>query len=352
MRGTKYPITGIRHSSYGQALFPETPTGSSGQGPEALRETLFLAGGCFWGIERFFQAVDGVTDTEVGYAQSRVADPSYEEVCTGDTDSVEAVKITYDSAAVSLRTLTLLFLDLIDPFSLNRQGNDRGRQYRSGLYWEENKRDQEEPVFRRALRELEERTGRHPAVEVEPLVNFYRAEESHQDYLLKHPNGYCHISAEAIAEARIRQNYIEQVWGLDPESYEVTQHAATEPPFENRYDQEFRPGIYVDVVSGQPLFASADKYDSGCGWPAFSKPIDPDLLVNRKDYKLLGRPRIEVRTAKTGIHLGHVFDDGPADRGGLRYCVNSASLRFVPEDDMEAQGYGDYLPLVEGQDMR
>ena len=310
--------------------------------------TVVLAGGCFWGIERFFQEVNGIIDTQVGYAQSTVPNPSYEQVCSGVTDAVESVRLTYDPQTVSLRTLTLLLLDLIDPFSVDRQGNDRGRQYRSGLYWDPEHREQEEPVFRRALEELERRTGRQPAVQVEALINFYPAEESHQDYLLKNPGGYCHIPLEAIANASSRQRYIERIWSLDPESYEVTQHSATERPFTNAYDGEFRPGIYVDVVSGQPLFSSADKYDSGCGWPAFTKPIDPDLLVNRKDYKLLGRPRIEVRTAQTGIHLGHVFDDGPADRGGQRYCMNSAALRFVPRDRMEQEGYGDYLALVDG----
>lgn len=332
------------------AVVAEAPTGSDGrQAAPGGAETLVLAGGCFWGVERFFQEVSGVTDTQVGYAQSKVENPSYEEVCTGNTDAVEAVRITYDPGRVTLRILTLLLLDMIDPFSVDRQGNDRGRQYRSGLYWEAGRRDQQEPVFRRAIRELEERTGRHPAVQVEALSNFYPAEESHQDYLIKHPDGYCHIPLDAIAAAPKRQRYIERIWALDQESYEVTQHAATEAPFTNKYDAEFRPGIYVDVVDGQPLFTSADKYDSGCGWPAFSKPIDPDLLVNRKDFKLLGRPRIEVRTARSGIHLGHVFDDGPADRGGRRYCMNSAALRFVPRDEMEAQGYGDYLPLVDGQ---
>lgn len=351
MRGIKDSFTMMHGRSHPLTMVTETRTGSGGQASHAARnQTLTLAGGCFWGVERFFQEVDGVTDTQVGYAQSKVENPSYEEVCTGETDAVEAVRITYDPARVTLRTLTLLLLDLIDPFSLNRQGNDRGRQYRSGFYWEPDRREEEEPVFRRAIRELEERTGRHPVVQVEELVNFYPAEESHQDYLLKHPDGYCHIPMEAIADASKRQRYIERVWALDQESYEVTQHAATERPFENKYDAEFRPGIYVDVVSGQPLFSSVDKYDSGCGWPAFSKPIDPDLLVNRKDFKLLGRPRIEVRTAQTGIHLGHVFDDGPADRGGRRYCMNSAALRFVPREEMEAQGYGDFLPLVDGRE--
>jgi peptide methionine sulfoxide reductase msrA/msrB len=136
------------------------------------------------------------------------------------------------------------------------------------------------------------------------------------------------------------------VWELSPEEYAVTQEAATERPFDNAYDQTFEPGIYVDIVSGKPLFLSTDKYDSGCGWPAFSKPIDDSALTNHRDTTLPGRPRIEVRTAGSQIHLGHVFDDGPRDRGGLRYCMNSASLRFVPREQMESEGYGKYLPLL------
>ncbi|BDR54839.1 peptide-methionine (R)-S-oxide reductase [Bombiscardovia apis] len=320
-----------------------------GSNQERQLESVYMAGGCFWGLERYMQGVSGVRSTSVGYAQSQLERPSYEQVCSGRTDAVEAVEVIYDPQMVSLRTLVLLFLDVIDPYSLNRQGNDKGRQYRSGLYWEPGYRADQEPVFLRALSELAQRSGKEPVVEVEELKNFYKAEESHQDYLQKHPNGYCHISAEKIEGVASRQRFIEQIWALDPLQYEVTQEAATERPFENAYDANFRPGIYVDRVSGQPLFSSTDKFDAGCGWPSFSKPIDPNTLKERTDYKLFGRPRVEVRTAISDSHLGHVFTDGPKERGGLRYCMNSASLRFIPKEDMEAQGYGDYLPLVDGQ---
>ncbi|BDR53213.1 peptide-methionine (R)-S-oxide reductase [Bombiscardovia nodaiensis] len=318
------------------------------QGAKQL-ESFYLAGGCFWGMERYFQGVSGVRSTRVGYAQSQVEHPSYEQVCSGRTDAVEAVEVVYDPQMVSLRTLVLLFLDAINPYSLDRQGNDQGRQYRSGLYWEPGYRPDQEPVFRRALKDLAKRDGKEPVVEVEELKNFYQAEESHQDYLRKHPSGYCHIPAEKIAGVAARQRFIEQIWALDPLQYQVTQEAATERPFENAYDANFRPGIYVDRVSGQPLFSSADKFDAGCGWPSFSRPIDPKALSERKDFKLFGRPRVEVRTAVSDSHLGHVFTDGPKERGGLRYCMNSAALRFIPREDMAAQGYGDYLPLVDGQ---
>ncbi|AKV55367.1 bifunctional methionine sulfoxide reductase A/B protein [Bifidobacterium actinocoloniiforme DSM 22766] len=310
-------------------------------------ESAYLAGGCFWGLERYLQGVSGVRSTRVGYAQSRVESPSYEQVCAGGTDAVECVEVVYDPQMLTLRTLTLLFVDVIDPFSRDRQGNDRGRQYRSGMYWEPDRRAEQEPVFRRALKQLADREGREPVVEVEELRNFYLAEESHQDYLRKHPDGYCHISADRIAGVARRQRFIEQIWALDPLQYRVTQQAATERPFENAYDADFRPGIYVDRVSGEPLFSSADKFDAGCGWPSFSKPINRRSLTERKDFKLLGRPRIEVRAQASDSHLGHVFTDGPRELGGLRYCMNSSALRFIPREDMEAQGYGAYLEVVD-----
>lgn len=307
-------------------------------------QTAYFAGGCFWGVERYFKGVDGVTDTQVGYAQSRKENPSYEEVCSGATDAAETVRVTYNPARVTLRTLTLLFLDVIDPFSVDQQGNDRGRQYRTAMFYLD---EVQKAVYEKALQQLVAREGRESAVIIEPLRNFYPAETYHQDYLDKNPGGYCHIPVQKLMNVGKRQRYIERVWDLNPEQYAVTQEAATERPFANKYDQNFEPGIYVDVVSGKPLFLSTDKFDAGCGWPSFSKPIDNSALTEHRDTKLPGRPRIEIRTADSQIHLGHVFDDGPRDRGGLRYCMNSASLRFVPRDQMEAQGYGKYLKLLD-----
>ena len=185
---------------------------------------------------------------------------------------------------------------------------------------------------------------------VEPLRNFYPAEERHQDYLINNPGGYCHIPLAAIANVKRRQKYVERIWDLTLEQFAVTQHAATERPFVNEYDEEFEPGIYVDIVSGEPLFSSRDKFDSGCGWPAFSRPISDATLTEHEDHRIPGRDRIEVRTADTQIHLGHVFTDGPAERGGLRYCMNSAALRFVPRSRMAEEGYGDWIGVVDGDD--
>ena len=325
----------------------DSPQSQTGPQPNSdPTATAYFAGGCFWGLERYYQGVNGVTSTTVGYAQSNTPDPSYKQVCSGATDAAETVKVEFDPQRVSLRTLTLLFLDVVDPFTVDQQGNDVGRQYRSGLFSLD---EMQADVYRTALRELQAHEGQAPVVIVEPLRNFYTAETYHQDYLDKNPGGYCHISFAKIANVAKRQKIIEKVWQLTPEQYAVTQYAATERPFSNAYDQEFAPGIYVDVVSGEPLFLSNDKYDSGCGWPAFTKPINQEALTEHRDTSIPGRPRIEIRTADTQIHLGHVFDDGPRDRGGLRYCMNSASLRFVPREQMEQQGYSRYIPLLDEQ---
>ncbi|WP_243390320.1 peptide-methionine (S)-S-oxide reductase MsrA [Bifidobacterium margollesii] len=312
--------------------------------PQSTDQTAYFAGGCFWGLERYFSNVDGVTATTVGYAQSNTPNPTYEQVCSGTTDATETVLVRFDPTRVTLRTLSLLFLEVIDPFSVDRQGNDTGRQYRTGMFYTD---DDQRDVYIAAIEQLIDREPRRPAVLIEPLRNFYPAEPYHQDYLDKNPGGYCHIPLSKIANVRNRQRYVERIWDLTLEQFAVTQHAATERPFVNEYDHTFEPGIYVDIVSGEPLFLSTDKFDSGCGWPAFSKPIRPDLVTEHEDDRVPGRPRIEIRTADTQIHLGHVFDDGPAELGGHRYCMNSASLRFVPLDRMAAEGYGEYIPLLQ-----
>ena len=206
-------------------------------------QTAYFAGGCFWGLERYFQNVDGVTDTTVGYAQSKVESPSYEQVCAGVTDAAETVKVVFDPAQVTLRTLTLLFLEVIDPFSVDRQGEDSGRQYRTGMFFTD---ATQQSVYIAALEQLVDRQPARPAVLVEPLRNFYPAEAHHQDYLIANPGGFCHIPLAAIANVKRRQKYVEKIWDLTLEQFAVTQCAATERPFVNAYDEEFEPGIYVD----------------------------------------------------------------------------------------------------------
>ncbi|MDE6079050.1 MAG: peptide-methionine (S)-S-oxide reductase MsrA [Duncaniella sp.] len=315
-----------------------------------MTKTIYLAGGCFWGTAHLFSLVDGVEKSVAGYANSRIADPTYKMVCTGLTGAAETVEVVYDDSRVGLSELLDIYFRSIDPTTLNRQGNDRGTQYRTGIYYTD---PADLPVIEAVTATVARRHSEPVVVEVGPLVNFYPAELYHQDYLYKNPDGYCHVDPALFREVAARSP--RQAAGADktelrrrltPLQWEVTQNGATERPFVNEYDHEFRPGIYVDITDGTPLFVSSRKYDSGCGWPAFTAPIDP-ALITRHDDNSYGRHRTEVRSASSGAHLGHVFTDGPADAGGLRYCINSASLRFIPEADMSAEGYADFLPLIE-----
>lgn len=312
-------------------------------------KTIYLAGGCFWGTAHLFSLVPGVTGATAGYANSIVPAPSYKEVCTGRTEAAETVKVDYDDSLVSLTDLLRLYFRSIDPVSVNRQGGDVGTQYRTGIYYSD---VADLPVIEAQVAVIQRRLPERVAVEVMPIRNFYPAEEYHQDYLYKNPDGYCHVDPALFKEAKTLGARTapagdkEQLRKrLTPLQWEVTQNAATERPFVNEYDNEFRPGIYVDITDGTPLFVSSAKFNSGCGWPAFSRPIDDALIDERTDTSY-GRIRTEVRSAKSGSHLGHVFPDGPQETGGLRYCINSASLRFIPLEEMEAQGYARYIPLV------
>ncbi|MDE6855976.1 MAG: peptide-methionine (S)-S-oxide reductase MsrA [Muribaculaceae bacterium] len=312
-----------------------------------MEKKIYLAGGCFWGTDHLFSLVDGVVKTAAGYANSKVEYPSYEEVCTGRTGAAETVEVVYDDTKVGLTDLLSIYFRSIDPTTLNRQGNDIGTQYRTGIYYTD---PADLPAIEAFVAAVQRRHTEPLAVEVGPLVNFYPAELYHQEYLYKNPQGYCHVDPALFEEVRNRKarnlDKAELRERLTPLQWEVTQNGATERPFINEYDHEFRKGIYVDITDGTPLFVSSRKYNSGCGWPAFSRPIDPSLITEHTDTSF-GRVRTEVRSASSGAHLGHVFPDGPQDDGGMRYCINSASLRFIPAEDMEAEGYGGYLDLVE-----
>ena len=315
---------------------------------------IYLAGGCFWGTEHFLKLIEGVEATQVGYANGNIAHPTYQQVCTGKTDFAETVKVQYNPEVVDLPFLIGLYFKTIDPTSLNRQGNDRGTQYRTGIYYTQ---PDDLPIIKETVDRLAVGYTRPLVVEIKPLKNFYPAETYHQDYLDKNPGGYCHIHPELFELARKAKMPKKQavVYSkpddatlrsqLTPEQYAVTQKNATELAFHNEYWNEHRPGIYVDITTGEPLFVSTDKFDSVCGWPSFSKPIDRKLIQEKTDTTH-GMVRTEVRSATGNAHLGHVFTDGPANKGGLRYCINSASLRFIPKDKMKAEGYGDYLDLV------
>lgn len=311
---------------------------------------IYLAGGCFWGMQKYISSVRGVLSTQVGYANGPTENPSYEEVCR-NSGHAETVRIQYDPEKVSLPFLLKLYFDAIDPTAVNRQGGDSGIQYRTGIYYTD---ETDRPVIDGEIARLRKTLSEPVAVEVLPLRNFYPAEQYHQEYLDKNPGGYCHISPEKIrkaamaAESKTKFSVPDTETlkrTLTPMQYEVTQNAATEPPFRNEYWNQDQPGIYVDVTTGEPLFSSRDQFDSGCGWPSFSKPLTEDLLRENRDQSH-GMDRTEVRSRAGNAHLGHVFSDGPRERGGLRYCINSASLRFVPKEDLEKEGYGDWVGRV------
>lgn len=326
---------------------------------------IYLAGGCFWGVEHFINLLPGVVDTDVGYANSITSNPSYEEVCTGKTNAAETVKVTYDPTKTSLSFILEQFYSIINPTTLNQQGNDKGTQYRTGIYYTDLS---DRAIIIRSLAKLQRKYSKVLMIEVKPLNNFYSAEGYHQDYISKTPGGYCHVPVEMFGIAKkltVPQESIESdniiresekhrlseskemlQERLTPLQYLVTQNEATERPFANEYNQNFEDGIYVDIISGEPLFSSRDKYDAGCGWPSFTKPINKNAVKERDDY-CLGYLRTEVRSETADSHLGHVFNDGPSDKGGYRYCINSASLRFVPVEKMEEEGYSDYLHLFD-----
>ena len=307
---------------------------------------IYLAGGCFWGLEEYFSRISGVLQTSVGYANGQVETTNYQLI--KETDHAETVQVIYDEKVVSLREILLYYFRVIDPLSVNQQGNDRGRQYRTGIYYLE---EADLPTINTVVREQELLIGRKIAVEVEKLRHYILAEDYHQDYLKKNPGGYCHIDVrdaekpliDAADYEKPSQAVLKEK--LSEESYRVTQEAATEAPFSNAYDQTFEEGIYVDITTGEPLFFAKDKFASGCGWPSFSRPISKELIHYYQDLSH-GMERIEVRSRSGNAHLGHVFTDGPQELGGLRYCINSASLRFIAKDEMEEAGYGYLLPYL------
>ena len=307
---------------------------------------IYLAGGCFWGLEEYFSRITGVTDTTVGYANGQVESTNYQLI--HQTDHAETVQVTYDENLVSLREILLYYFRVIDPLSINKQGNDVGRQYRTGIYYT---KDIDVSVINEVVKEQERQFGQKIAVEVEPLRHYVLAEDYHQDYLKKNPGGYCHINLNDAYQPLVDPGQYEKPSenalkeNLSEEAYQVTQHAATERPFHNEYFATFEEGIYVDVTTGEPLFFASDKFDSGCGWPSFTRPIAKDVIKYYQD-KSHGMERIEVRSRSGNAHLGHVFTDGPQDQGGLRYCINSAALRFIKKEDMEQAGYGYLLSYM------
>jgi peptide methionine sulfoxide reductase msrA/msrB len=291
----------------------------------------------------------GVYDVTSGYANGTTESPTYEEVITGDTGHAETVHVTFDSTKVDLATLLLYYMKVVDPTSVNKQGNDVGSQYRTGIYY---KSSEDLAVIEAVLSEAQKSYEKPFAIEVLPLDNYTLAEEYHQDYLTKNPNGYCHIDLDLAYESIIDPSlYVKPDDAtlkatLTEAQYAVTQKNDTERAFTNLYWDFFEPGIYVDVATGEPLFSSKDKYDSACGWPSFTKPIVAEVVTYHEDtsYNMV---RTEVRSRSGDSHLGHVFEDGPKDKGGLRFCINSAAIKFIALEDMDQMGYGYLKSYVE-----
>lgn len=301
-------------------------------------KNIYLAGGCFWGTEKYLSLISGVVATEVGYANGKTKNPSYEDVCRKGTGHAETVKVSY-SGNILLKEILEIFYEAIDPTQLNRQGNDIGTQYRSGIYYVD---EDDKEIIENSIADLAKKYAEPIQIEVMPLINYYKAEEYHQKYLEKNPYGYCHIGSYEFNKAKTftpsgkycKKSKEELKKILTDIQYKVTQENATEPPFENEYNNHFEKGIYVDITTGEPLFSSDDKFQSHCGWPSFAKPITKDVVVENMDSSHDMR-RIEVRSKNGDAHLGHVFDDGPAALGGLRYCINSAAIKFVAQKDIQ-----------------
>jgi peptide methionine sulfoxide reductase msrA/msrB len=330
---------------------------------EAARDlrTATFAGGCFWCVEADFEKVDGVIEVISGYSGGHEEDPTYEEVTAGGTGHAEAIQVIFDPKEVTYPELLDFFWRHVDPTDPGGQFGDRGSTYRTAIFYHD---EQQKRLAEASKMELmESGVFDEPiATEIVKFKNFYRAEEYHQDYHKTHGVRYQYYRWSSG-----RDQFLKKVWGdhergaadpsgdskyskssdeelrkkLTPLQYEVTQRDGTEPPFGNEYFDNEAEGLYVDVVSGEPLFSSEDKFDSRTGWPSFTRPLEPTNIVEKTDRTLF-MTRTEVRSRRGDSHLGHVFPDGPPPTG-LRYCINSAALRFIPTEDLEEKGYGEYL---------
>ncbi|MBX9705310.1 MAG: peptide-methionine (R)-S-oxide reductase MsrB [Gammaproteobacteria bacterium] len=328
----------------------------------AATETAVFAGGCFWCVQSDFDKAPGVVETIVGYDGGTEPNPTYESVSAGEGNYVESTEVIFDTSKTSYSQMLNYFWQHIDPTVENAQFCDVGQQYRTVIFYS----TPEQKALAEASLQQVKQLFPQVYTEVIPTTHFYPAETYHQDYYKKNPARYTYYRWSCGRDKRVAEVWKDKTLAatttaplysqhytkeqlkqkLTPLQYDVTQNGATEKPFKNEYWDNHQPGIYVDVVTGQPLFSSTDKYDSGTGWPSFTRPIAADAVVTKTDRSWLLEERTEVLSSSGNSHLGHVFTDGPQPTG-LRYCMNSASLRFIPVADLQREGYGQYLKLFD-----
>ena len=356
------------------ALFVQPQNGASQE--VALLDTsldkkyqkIVFAGGCFWCTEAEFNHSPGVVSTVSGYIGGTKLNPTYEEVSTGTTGHREAVLVYYNTASTTLEKLLRIYWKHIDPTDRGGSFADRGYQYTSAIYYTTEEQKEKSSISRKRIIDAKKFES-SVATEILPYSTFFTAEEYHQDYKDKNPVRYKYYREGSGRDTFIKNNWVNDTttfmetkkststkkWEsfvkpgdeelrakLTKEQYVVTQKGGTESPYSNEYTNNKEDGIYVDIISGEPLFLSTHKYDSGTGWPSFVKPVAANSVILKEDKKLFST-RTEVRSAIADSHLGHVFTDGPQDMGGMRYCMNSASLKFIPRNDMAEEGYEEYL---------